>query len=201
MVRVRALRARDSQRRSAVARGTAAALEHTRKLSDASSDSDCRYSAARDLLVLGCAGAAADCPHNDARDERCRQFVLALAAAAVSRLRVPLAISSHAGVEALEIRKRAHSSRQRSILRLERPALYRSGRVRSRSRSSGCNLLDCLGVASEPLVPDLTFEQKVSVFATVLEFVIGVALTLGAKGVGNSIERLRRAGQQRGASA
>jgi hypothetical protein len=58
-----------------------------------------------------------------------------------------------------------------------------------------------LGVASEPLVPDLTFEQKVSVFATVLELVIGVALTLGAKGVGNSIERLRRAGQQRGASA
>lgn len=58
-----------------------------------------------------------------------------------------------------------------------------------------------LGVASEPLVPDLTFEQKVSVFATMLELVIGVALTLGAKGVGNSIERLRRAGQQRGTSA
>ena len=58
-----------------------------------------------------------------------------------------------------------------------------------------------LGVASDPLVPDLTFEQKVSVFATVLELVIGVALTLGAKGVGNSIERLRRAGQQRGTTA
>lgn len=58
-----------------------------------------------------------------------------------------------------------------------------------------------VGVASEPIVPDLTFEQKVRVFATVLELVIGVALTLGAKGVANSIERLRRAGQQRGVSA
>lgn len=58
-----------------------------------------------------------------------------------------------------------------------------------------------LGVASEPLAPDLTFEQKVSVFATVLELVIGAALTLGATGLGNSIERLRRAGQQRGESA
>jgi hypothetical protein len=58
-----------------------------------------------------------------------------------------------------------------------------------------------VGAASESLVPDLTFEQKVSVFATVLELVIGVALTLGAQGIGNSIERLRRAGQQRGARA
>lgn len=52
-----------------------------------------------------------------------------------------------------------------------------------------------LGGASEPLAPDLTFEQKISAFATVLELVIGVALTLGAEGVGNSIARLRRAGR------
>lgn len=58
-----------------------------------------------------------------------------------------------------------------------------------------------LALASEPSVPDLSFEQKVGIFATALEVAIGVVLTLGANGIGSSIERLRRVGQQSGTQA
>ena len=51
-----------------------------------------------------------------------------------------------------------------------------------------------LASASEPVAPDLTLEQKVSAVATLLELIIGLGLILGARGLGNLIQRLRRAG-------
>lgn len=46
----------------------------------------------------------------------------------------------------------------------------------------------------EPQAADFTLDQKASVVATILEVAIGVALVLGATGLGSLIQRLRRAG-------